>query len=117
MKQRNRDDLIIFEARRTTRDPVYGTVVEGEWQEHSRAWAEVLDVLPSRAENVTDGIDISRRPARIRIDYFDGVSVTSTMRVDIDGRKLRIIAGPAEKGHRDEWEFIAEELSTEGEAP
>lgn len=118
-----RDTLISFEQRETTQDPIYGTTVEGDWLPFSQAWAEVQDVLPSRAEAVTDGINIARRPARIRIDYMDGAGLTSSMRILIpsDGfspeRILRIIAGPAQKGRRDEWEFVAEELSTEGEAP
>jgi hypothetical protein len=118
-----RDTLIIIEHRQTTIDPIYGTTVEGPWIEHARAWAEVLDVLPSRAEEIADGVDIARRPARIRIDFFDGLGVTTSMRVVIladavtPERRLSIIAGPAQKGRRDEWEFIAEELSTEGEAP
>lgn len=112
-----RDTLIIFETRGTTQDPVYGTPVEGVWTEHGRAWAEVMDVLPSRAESFDDNISIQRRPCRVRVDYFDGIGVTSDMRIDIDGRKLRIVAGPAMKGKRKEWEVMAEELSTAGQEP
>lgn len=111
-----RDTLIIFERRSIIQDPDYGTPIES-WAEHSRAWAEVQDVLPSRSESIDDSISIQRRPARVRIDYFDGVTVTAQMRIDVDGRKLQIIGGPAMKGKRKEWEMMTEELSTQGEAP
>ncbi|EJL21898.1 head-tail adaptor protein [Novosphingobium sp. AP12] len=112
-----RDVFVIFEVREFTREPTYGTKVEGGWVKASDAWAEVQDVLPSRSENIDQNVNIQRRPARIRVDYFDGIDVTSSMRIDIDGRKLRIVAGPAEKGHRKEWEMMAEELSAEGHDP
>lgn len=112
-----RDTLITFEAKgEGTDDPVYGPQ-PGTWGTHSQVWAEVQDILPSRAESVDDSISLARRPARVRIDYFDGIGITSDMRIDIDGRKLRIVAGPAMKGKRLEWEFLVEQLSTEGEAP
>ncbi|MBB4858264.1 head-tail adaptor [Novosphingobium chloroacetimidivorans] len=115
MSAGKRDAFITFEVRQTTKDPLYGTNVAGDWIKHSDAWAEVQDVLPSRSENLADGISIQRRPARVRIDYLDGLTITSAMRLDIDGRKLRIVAGPAEKGHRKEWEMMVEELSTSGD--
>lgn len=111
-----RDTLITFERRGAGQDPVYGTW-SGDWEPQSQAWAEVMDVLPSRTESLDDSIVIQRRPSRIRVDYFDGISVTADMRIDIDGRKLRIVAGPAMKGHRKEWEMMAEEFSTEGQQP
>ncbi len=112
-----RDTFVVFEVRQTTKDPNYGTNVEERWVKASDAWAEVQDVLPSRAERIDESLSIQRRPARIRIDYFDGIDVTADMRIDIDGRKLRIVSGPAEKGRRKEWEMMAEELSTEGNEP
>ena len=117
MTASTRDTFITFEARETSKDPNYGTTVEDRWVKASEAWAEVQDVLPSRGENIDDSLSIQRRPARIRIDYFDGIDVTADMRIDIDGRKLRIVSGPAEKGRRNEWEMMAEELSTEGHEP
>lgn len=112
-----RDTLISFESKSAgVDDPLYGPQ-PGAWGIHSQAWAEVQDILPSRAESLDQNISIARRPARIRVDYFDGIGVTSAMRIDIDGRKLRIVAGPAMKGKRKEWEMMAEELSTSGEEP
>lgn len=112
-----RDQLITFEVKGAgVDDPLYGPQ-PGAWGEYRKAWAEVQDVLPSRSESLDDNISIARRPCRIRVDYFDGLGVTSAMRIDIDGRKLRIVAGPAMKGKRREWELMAESLTTEGEEP
>lgn len=113
----NRDTLIVFEQRTITQDPDDGTTIEGDWAEASRAWAEVRDILPSRAETVDEGVSMQRRPARIRVDYFDGADVTPDMRIDINGRKLRINGAPAFKRDTSEWEMLAEELSTAGAEP
>lgn len=116
-----RNTLITFEARETTQDPNYGSTVEGDWVMHSQAWAEVQDVLPSRSESVDDTIALSRRPARIRVDQYDGIGITSAMRIRIEAdevwpeRILRIISGPAFVQKSREFEFMAEQLSTAGE--
>lgn len=108
------DRRITFEQRSTTQDATYGTQVL-TWTTVATVWAQVRDVLPSRAEDIADNVTLSRRPARIRIRHRTGLD--STMRIDIGGRKLRIIAGPAEIGRREGLEFVAEEMSTEGDAP
>jgi hypothetical protein len=118
-----RDTLVVFEQRQTTQDPVYGTTIEGDWTEHSQAWAELQDILPSRSENVDESISLARRPARLRIDYLDGVGITSSMRVRIEAdelfpeRIMQIISGPAHKRDSSEMEFVVEQLSSSGEAP
>jgi SPP1 family predicted phage head-tail adaptor len=78
-----------------------------------KAWAQVQDVLPSRAESVEDMLSMTRRPCKIRCRYRE--DITSDMRIDYRGRKLRIVSGPVEVGRRDELEMVAEEWSTEGE--
>lgn len=78
-------------------------------------WAEVQDVLPSRGESIADGINIAKRPARIRCNYR--TDITSDMRVKFDGRTLKIVAGPAELGRREGLEVVCEELSIEGVEP
>jgi head-tail adaptor len=112
-----RDTLITFQERTGTQDS--GT---GAWSYAWRdlltdpdEWAEVQDILPSRAEDVADNIDIRRRPCRIRTLFRD--DITSAMRVAFEGRTLEIIAGPVELGRRDGLEMICEELSTQGEKP
>lgn len=97
-----------------TRDPVYNTLVE-KWDELATVWAEVQDMLPSRAERIADGINIARRPARIRMRFR--TDIDSTMRISLDGREMRIVAGPVELGRREGLELIAEGLSTEGQEP
>jgi head-tail adaptor len=118
-----RDTLVTFELRSDgADDPLYGPQ-PGAWSLYSQAWAEVQDLLPSRGENAAEGINLSRQPARVRIDYYDGIGITAAMRIAIAGdtvrpaRTLRIISGPAFVQKTSEWEFVAESLSTSGEEP
>lgn len=108
------DTLITIESRQRTQDPVFKTWSYA-WGEFAQEWAEVRDVLPSRAERVAEGINIQRRPTRIRMRWRD--DITGEMRVTIGDRRLQIIAGPAELGRRDGLEMVCEEMTTEGEAP
>lgn len=85
------------------------------WGAHATVLAQVQDVLPSRAESIADGLAIQRRPCRIRCRWRD--DITSAMRIDFEGRKLRIVSGPVEIGRRAGLEMMAEEWSTEGVAP
>ena len=98
----------------TETDPIYGTPIYG-WADFAAVWANVQDKLPSRAEQIADGISIANRPCRVRIRYRSDLD--SSMRLKIGERTLRIIAGPAELGLREGVEFMAEELSTEGQEP
>jgi len=82
------------------------------WVPLATVWAEVQDVLPSRSETIADGIEIARRPARVRMRYR--TDITSAMRLQYQGREYRIVSGPAELGNRDAIEIIAELLTTEG---
>ena len=105
---------IRIERKLVTRDPKYGTE-EARWGEFACVWAEVKDILPSRAERMAEQIQIARRPARIRIRYLAGI--TPDMRVIIAGRIHQIIAGPSMLGRREAIELTVEELSSEGAAP
>lgn len=100
--------------RADAQNATYGTMSVA-WVPLATVWAEVQDMLPSRAESVADGIDIARRPARVRMRYRRDVD--TSMRLTVDGRTLRVIAGPAELGNRDGIELVAEELSTGGQEP
>lgn len=108
------DRRITIEQRTSSQDPVYGTQ-SISWSTLATVWAQVRDILPSRAEDIADTISLARRPARIRMRYRS--DVTSDMRIDYGGRKLKIVSGPAEIGRREGLELIAEEYSTEGDAP
>lgn len=111
-----RDTPITVEQYAGEQEPVYGTT-GGTWADLASMMAEVQDFLPSRSEQVADSINMARRPCRVRVDYFDGINITSDMRIRIDDRTLRIIGGPAEKGRKEGWEMVCEELSTEGDEP
>ena len=111
-----RTTFITVEQRQATQDPVYGTTV-ATWNEFAQMWAEVQDVLPSRSESLEDGVSIQNRPARVRVSYFDGLNITSNMRIKIGERTLRIVSGPAELQKPHGWEMRAEEVSTQGEEP
>jgi head-tail adaptor len=84
-------------------------------------WAEVQDALPSRGEKVADGVNISARPARIRMRYRR--DITSDMRfvllrkegaTYVADRILQIVSGPAELGFHEGLEFMAEDYRPAG---
>jgi SPP1 family predicted phage head-tail adaptor len=108
------DTRIRIERKVVTRDLQYGTE-KVAWAEFASVWAEVKDILPSRAERLADSIQIGRRPARIRIRYLAGLA--ADMRIIIDNRPHQIISGPATIGRREAMEIIVEDLSSEGAAP
>lgn len=110
----NLDTRIRIERKVVTYDPHYGTE-QVNWTEFACVWAEVKDILPSKAERLADSIQIGRRPARIRTRYLPGL--TAEMRVIIDTRVHQIISGPATLGRREAMEFMVEEHSSEGAAP
>lgn len=116
---------ITFQSREVTQDPVYGTYEEGDWSDVATIMARVQDVLPGRGEKIADDINMSNRPARIWLHHRDGLH--SGMRIILRGRgpdeadrTLNIISGPADverSGFRREIQFLAQQLSTQGEAP
>lgn len=108
------DARIRIECKSITHDAAYGTE-QVVWTEFATVWAEVQDVLPSRAERLADSIVIANRPARIRMRHLAGI--TPNMRVIIGTRILQIVSGPAELGRREGIELIVEQHSTEGAAP
>ena len=108
------DTRIRIERKVVTHDPQYGTE-QVTWTEFACVWAEVKDILPSKAERMAEQIQIARRPARIRIRYLAGI--TPDMRVIIAGRVHQIIAGPSMLGRREAIELMVEEHSSEGAAP
>ena len=116
MKAGQLDRRIRLDAKQVTQDPDYGTETI-TWATFATVWANVQDVLPSKAESQAEGIRIEERPSRVRIRYLAGV--TSDMRVvrlDSGNRVMKIIAGPAELGRREGIELMCTEYSTAGEA-
>ncbi|MGE8143049.1 phage head closure protein [Novosphingobium sp. NPDC080210] len=110
---RLRDRVTIYQ-RSETQEATYGTKTVA-WSALATVWAEVQDILPSRAENAANGIDIARRPARIRMRWRSDIDMT--MRIEARGQMMRIIAGPVELGNREGIEIVAEHLTTEGQEP
>lgn len=108
------DRRVTILTRSETADPVYGTEAV-TWTALATVWANVRDMVPSRGERIADGIQIANRPCRVRMRYR--ADVTSAMRLQIGSRQLRIITQPAELGRREGIEFIAEELTSEGQEP
>lgn len=112
------DRLIRIE--RPVADSSFDGAGSGTWElVEDNVWAGIKDVLPSRAERLADGLNITTRPARVRMDYRP--HLTSAMRfVDItsgtDGRVMQIVAGPAEIGRGAGSEFMVEDYSTAGNA-
>lgn len=98
-------------------DPEYGTP-SAEWQLVGETWASILDLLPSRGEAATMGLDVGSRPARVRMRYREGI--TSAMRlVTVDrartaNRTMQIITQPAELGRRDAIEFVVQDFTSPG---
>lgn len=100
----------------------------GSWAPVAEVAAEVQDALPSRAERLGEGINLASHPSRLRIRRRAGLD--SSMRVLV-GRNIRngngeiewvtdraaqIVSGPAERGNRDELEFMIEDYSSAGNA-
>lgn len=104
-------------------DPMYGTeivtwkplVTRGNPPVPVMFWAQVVDVQPSNAEILTQGLVIGRNRSRIRLRWRD--DITSAMRVILhrDGSDtvMQIIDGPTNVGGRQELiEMVCEEYSS-----
>lgn len=113
----NLDRLIRIE--RPVADGAFDGAGSGEWQKVDEdVWCSIDDVLPGKAEKA-GVIDVSTRPARVRM-YFRS-DITSNMRFvettdGVDGREMQIVSGPAEIGRRDGLEFMVENYTPAGNA-
>lgn len=98
--------------------PVADTALEGAgsgtWEPVAEVWASVQDALPSRGERLAEGINVSARPARVRMRFRK--DVTAAMRFVMGERVMQITAGPAEIGWKDGLEFMVEDYSSAGNA-
>ena len=84
----------------------------GSWEAVTSVWANVHDMLPSRGERLADGINVTTRPARIRMRFRE--DITADMRFVLGTRIMQIVAGPAELGRRYRMEFMVEDYSSAG---
>ncbi|NML61829.1 head-tail adaptor protein [Massilia sp. RP-1-19] len=90
-------------------DPDYGTPVENWVTLLDRYWANVQDELPSRAESTSNGLDLSVRRSRLRMQGAG--AVTGKMRAVLHSRGdliMQIISGPAMLDDRVHYEFRLE---------
>lgn len=106
------DHRVTFRAMTVARDPKFNTRAKS-WADHATVFAQVLDLLPSRGEQIADGVDIRRKPCRLRIRWR--ADINPDMRVVIGGIEHAIVGGPAEVGRREELELVCEALSTTGD--
>lgn len=96
-----------------TQDATYGTDIVSRVL-LATVWANVQDILPSRAETtVQGGLELARNPTRIRIRWR--ADIDSSMEVDI-WRPVpvthKIIGGPSEIGQKEYLEIMCEKLSS-----
>lgn len=105
-----------IERQSQTKDPTYGSIVI-TWVPISNPvrWCNLQDALPSKSEQVVEGLKVSSKRARWRLRYC--TDITSDMRVIINRptrEVYQIISEPAVLGDKDGIEFMIERVSTDG---
>jgi SPP1 family predicted phage head-tail adaptor len=113
------DHQITIKRKSVTNDTDYGTeIVDWVALATERFWAEVQDVLPSRSEQVKQGLAIGRSLTRIRMRYRNDID--STMRITVHGDTdvtYQIIAGPSvvtSAGRKTMIEMMCEIYTSQG---
>lgn len=86
----------------------------GTWPLVDEVWAQIRDLLPSRGQQLANGMTTATRPARVRMWYRD--DVTPKMRFVDGDRVMQIVSGPAELGRRVGLEFMVEDYRPAGNA-
>jgi head-tail adaptor len=95
-------------------DGTYGSSAP-TWALLGVRWMHLQDVLPSRAEKVTEGLEVSQNQTRCRMNYC--TDVTSGMRIIVNRptpTTYQIISGPAILGDKQGIECMLEKVSTVG---
>ena len=106
------DQKVTIERKTKARDPEYGTLVDAWEVVADRIWANVQDVLPSRAEKTTNGLQVATQQARLRIRKQHQVDMAMRVTLHNRGDKvMQIIAGPAQLDDRMHNEFMLEAYS------
>lgn len=105
----NLNTLCQIEYKSVTQDATYGTE-SITWAVKAVVWAELQDILPSRAESVTNNINVAVNRTRVRMRYRDDID--SAMRFIARGFTYQFVAGPAMIGRNEYMEFVAERYST-----
>jgi head-tail adaptor len=110
--------------RNVVQEGTYGTN-EASWTKVADVWAEVQDMLPSRADRLAGELVLTNRPARVRLRWRDDVSMANRIELanptgePFPGRPMRIASEPAMFGRRprEDMEIMVETISTEGQQP
>lgn len=103
----NTDRRITIERRAVTKHAASGSAVE-TWSVYAVKWAERRDGLPSRQDNLQQGLERTSAPVRFRFRHDAGID--STMRVRDGAEILQIVGRPAEIGRREWTEIACEEF-------
>jgi head-tail adaptor len=107
-----RDEKITIERRVAAVDTDYDTELD-QWEPVlTRIWANVQDILPSRAESSKGNMTVASQQTRLRI--LKNAAITPDMRVVLHGRAdrvMQIVAGPALLDDREHMEFMLEGYS------
>jgi len=112
MRGSDLDARISIQRNDATEDPDYGTKVDNWVDVYARVPAQVLDVLPSKAERTAQEVRMQTSPARVRTRYLSGV--TADMRLIVHRETdhiMQIVGGPAMIGRREWLEMVCEEYS------
>lgn len=91
MRGRQLDRQVTFQTKTVTTSAKFNAPKAGGWADCAAdVFANVQDVLPTKTEQLDQTINLTMRPARIRIRYRD--DITSAMRVIYRGRTLEIVS-------------------------
>lgn len=108
--------LVRVERRVDEVDPEYGTTTTSWAAISPVSRANIQDVLPSKGEAASNGIDISRRPARVRMRWRTDIDATMRLVIlDRGNMIMELVTEPAELGNREAIEFMVTEYSARGE--
>jgi len=106
------DHRVRIEAKSVAQDPDYGTEIV-TWGHLATVWANVQDALPSRAESVTQGLEVAKHQTRVRIRWRGDVDSSMRMVIWRPGPiTYQIVGGPAEIGRKEYCEFMVERASS-----
>lgn len=98
---------------RPVADGAFDGAGSGSWALVEEIWAGIVDVLPSRSEAPTAVVNMSARPARLRIRYRD--DVRPNMRFVDGDRIMQVVSGPADiRGRQRMQEFMVEDYRPAG---
>jgi len=93
-------------------DDAWDGAGSGQWELVAVVSAEVRDDLPSKGERTTDGVNLSARPARVRMDRR--TDIDPSMRFVMGDRIMQIVSGPADVERPQATEFKVEEWKPAG---